>query len=302
MNTAGPAHGQIVDAVLAAWPQHATALDRAMPTEARQRELTEQVSAAILALVGTQLDRHVAGYRWMCAMVLDEELDFRRTGSYRYSSFAEVERRVYSDPSVMVGYMDGLLLSQVLWANHLDMLAFYVDAYLPAVGSSAAHLEVGPGHGLLLWLASRTLRGTLAGWDVSGTSLERTATALRTLGSPPIDLALRNLFDPDDDGQRFDSVVISEVLEHLEQPDRALAALHRRMRPGALLYANAPVNSPAVDHIWLFRSPEEVVDLVASSGFAVESTRFAPATGLTEARARKMRFSISCAVVARRLA
>jgi SAM-dependent methyltransferase len=272
-----------------------------MPVDPNVRAVAERVSEAIVALVGSELDRHVDGYRWMCEMVLEEELEFRRNGRYRYSSFAEVEQRVYADPSVMAGYMDGLLLSQVLWANHLSVLEFYVDAYLERVGNSGAHLEVGPGHGLLLWLASERVRGSLSGWDVSQTSLDRSRRALERLGSRTVDLRLQNLFEAGNDGARFDSVVISEVLEHLERPDVALAALRDRMNPGGLIFANAPVNSPAVDHIWLFRTPEELVNMVEAAGFAVESTRFAPATGLTEARARKMQFSISCAVIGRKI-
>lgn len=300
MNVAGPAHQVIVDEVLRQWPEHEGALGKAMPEDPAVRANTEALSRALLALVGDDLPRCVAGYRWMCRMVLEEELEFRRNDRYRFSSFAEVAERVYSDPTVMAGYMDGLLVSQVLWANHIAIADFYVNRYLTQIGASKHHLEVGPGHGLLLWLAAKATSGTLTGWDVSETSLGRTRHALETLGARPVSLVLQNLFAEPAEGQHFDSVVISEVLEHLEDPARALQALALRMPPGAWLFANAPINSPAIDHIWLYRTPEALVDQVRSSGFEIIETRFAPATGFSEARARKMRLSISCAVVARR--
>ncbi len=301
MNTAGPDHAALVGAVVAAWPEHEAALERAMPTEVRERQTVEQVSGAVRRLTGRELDRYVEGYRWMCSMVLEEELEFRRNGRYRYSTFAEVEHRVYADPSVMSRYMDGLLLSQVLWANHMAILDFYVNDFWGAAAESRAHLEVGPGHGLLLWLASSRMAGTLAGWDISETSLGRTAHALEKLGAPDgITLTSRNVFS-DDTPERFDSVVLSEVLEHLEEPGLALERLRDCMRPGGRIFVNAPINSPAIDHITLFRTPEELVDLVASKGFEVEKTRFAAATGHTLERARKRALSISCAIVARRV-
>ena len=56
----------------------------------------ELVSGFILKLAEDDLDRLIDGYRWMCKMVLDEELEFRRTNQYRYSKFDEVlNRRVW---------------------------------------------------------------------------------------------------------------------------------------------------------------------------------------------------------------
>ena len=62
---------------------------------------------------------------------------------------------------------------------------------------------------------------------------------------------------------------------------------------------NAPVNSPAIDHIYLFRTPEDLVSLVKAAGFEVESVRIAPASGFSEAKARKLGLSISCGIIGR---
>ena len=196
-------------------------------------------------------------------MVLEEEIEFRRSGHYRLSTFAEAERTVYSNRDIMTRYMDGLLLSQVLWANHIALLDYYVRDFLGGASAVSSHLEVGPGHGLLLFLASRVISGCVTGWDVSDTSLQKTRAALDRLGARSgLRLEKRNLVADEALTQPFDSVVISEVLEHLERPDTALATLRRRMSPGGRIFVNAPVNSPAIDHIYLFRTPEELVELV----------------------------------------
>jgi 2-polyprenyl-3-methyl-5-hydroxy-6-metoxy-1,4-benzoquinol methylase len=266
-----------------------------------QRETQERISALILHLIGDDIDRYIHGYQWMCSMVLDEELEFRRHGRYRLSSFAEAERTVYANKELMACYMDGLLLSQVLWANHIAIMDYYLRAFLGGMSNTASHLEIGPGHGLLLFLASQATTGRLTGWDVSETSLNHTQLALLRLGARPgINLVDRNLFSDQPIVEKFDSVVISEVLEHLENPAAALDVVFRCMPPGGRLFVNAPVNSPAIDHIFLFRTPEELVDLVISAGFKVESICISPASGFTEARARKLGVAISCAIVCRR--
>jgi 2-polyprenyl-3-methyl-5-hydroxy-6-metoxy-1,4-benzoquinol methylase len=96
----------------------------------------------------------------------------------------------------------------------------------------------------------------------------------------------------------WDSVVMSEVLEHLETPARALAFVRQSLRPGGRAFINVPVNCPAPDHIFLFSAPEEVIAAVRASGLQPIEAGIFPASGYTEDRARKMRATISCAVIA----
>jgi ubiquinone/menaquinone biosynthesis C-methylase UbiE len=138
--------------------------------------------------------------------------------------------------------------------------------------------------------------------DISATSLSKTEACLRTLGiTRDVLLERRDIFaapQPSDEA-RFDSVVLSEILEHVERPAHALASIRRVLKPNGRLFVNAPVNSPAIDHIYLFRTPEELVELVQAAGFHVEETRFATASAYPEARARKLALPISVAVIAR---
>ena len=99
-----------------------------------------------------------------------------------------------------------------------------------------------------------------------------------------------------DSEQKFDSVVISEVLEHLDQPDRALRNLAQSMRPRGHIFVNVPVNSPAPDHIYLWPDPEKVVELVASSGFDIAETALAPVTGHTVDSARKRKLTLNALI------
>ena len=297
------AWGSLLRHVAARWPEHREFLARSTGIASdATRETAQRIAPLIARLVGDDWDTSVEGYRWMCEMCLAEELVFRRTGNYRYSRFDDVRAVVYDDADVMAKYMNGLLLSQAVWPNHLAICDFYLRRFIERLEPSSRHLEVGPGHGLLLFLAAERLRADVAGWDVSATSLKKTEACLRALGTTrPLLLEQRDIFAPTrpTDEARFDSLVLSEILEHLERPADALAFARRVLKPRGRLFVNAPINSPTVDHIWLFRTPEELIELVKDAGFEVEETRLAPVSDHPEARARKLGLGISVAVIAR---
>jgi 2-polyprenyl-3-methyl-5-hydroxy-6-metoxy-1,4-benzoquinol methylase len=277
-----PALHRLATAQLEAWPEH-------------EKFLRRRFGA------GGDVARFVADYRWMCDRVMEEELHFRREGRYRLSSFAEADREVYSNKEYMARYMNGLLLSQIWWANHTAVITYYADEFLAGNRAGYRHLEIGPGHGLLLYFAARDPRCEAAGgWDLSDASIEATHHALRVLGAPrEARLVKQSVFDAAPPGERYDSVVISEVCEHLEDPKAALANLRGVLAPGGRLFVNMPINSPAPDHLFLLRTPEEVVDLVRSSGYEIEASRAFPLSGYTEEKARKAGLTMSCVVVAR---
>lgn len=295
---AHPHLAEVCRALLDAWPAHAGYLERSLG-DAADLALGEELAALIVRLAGDRLAGLCADYRWTCERLLEEEIHFRRTGAYRLSSFAEAEREVYARPDFMAPYLNGLLLSHLVWTHHRGVIGHFRDRYLPS--AAGRHLEVGPGHGLLLHLAIRSGRFTgVHGWDVSPTSLAHTAAALERLGSPGIVLERHDILAAPGGDRAFDSIVASEVLEHLERPAEALAHLRDCLSPGGRMFVNVPVNSPAPDHIALFTTPEQVVELVGASGLEVVDAAFFPLTGYTLDRARRTGSTISCAVTARR--
>lgn len=297
-----------IGALLALWPGHAKYLDSSFagrPQEAL--DVSEEVASLILALakqVPGGLPALCGDYRYLCEkLVLPEEIHFRRNGRYRLSSFADAYRECYANQVVMNKYMNGLLLSNVFWDNHARVFAYFTRRYLPSLARGADHLEIGPGHGLFLYFAARRADlGAVAGWDISETSIENTRRALDAMAAArPVDLKLRDLFAQDDGASpRFDSVVLSEILEHLEDPVAALRLVHARLKPGGTVFINVPANSPAPDHIFLVRDPEHAAELAVSAGYDIVDTAAFAMTGATLERARKQKLAISCVVVGRR--
>lgn len=310
METAYPALAALVERQLSVFPKHESYLKRRFQSASpKDLAFCEELSALILKITGNDLVTFLDDYRWLCGVMLEEELFFRRANRYRLSTFAEAERTVYANRAFMTRYMNGVLMTQLWWANHSAAMRYFRDAFLPSNKQDCRHLEIGPGHGLFLYLAaSAPNAGTIAGWDVSPASLATTRHALGAMGvTRPFDLSLVDIFEAPDrldsaTSSQFDSITFSEVLEHLENPGQALGAIAKLLAPAGRAFINAPVNSPAPDHIWLFRSPEEVVDLVKGSGLFVEDVLLAPLGGETVEEARAMALTISTIVVAKKRA
>lgn len=257
------------------------------------------LAVKVQQLIGGDLDQYCDDYRWTCAQVKEEQYFFHRHGRYRLRTLAEAIAQVYGVPEYMKRYVNGLLLSQVFWQNHAYAFYLYYTRFLPGNRAGYDHLEVGPGHGLFAAVASED-RGcrSVTAWDVSRSSLQATERSLRRLGiTRPVTLAETNVVTAAPTPDMFDSIVMSELLEHLEEPNRALQVAYLSMRPGGRIFLNVPVNSPALDHLYLWRDGQELIRLVREVGFEIEENWELPMTGQTLATARRLSLDISCVMI-----
>lgn len=291
----------LVSRQLEVFPDHRAFLQKRFSTATfDDLQFSEEMAEKILRIAGTNLTQICRDYKWMSEMMLEEELHFRRTGRYRLSTFEDANIEVYSNHEFMTRYMNGLLASQIWWRNHTEVLHFFRDRFVKTSLEGLSHVDIGPGHGLFLHLAVSSSRyGSAQGWDVSQSSLDGTRLALDALGSGE-SIELKKVDFLAAPRAKFQSIVFSEVLEHLEEPRKALASLYNLLADDGRLFINAPVNSPAPDHLYLFRTPEEIVEMVENAGFKVVETLFAPCTGASVERARKLNLTISTAIIAAR--
>ena len=291
-----PAVGRLLEIQLQVWPEHEKFLTKRFA--ATDLEAADRVAELVLRLAD-DLRVIASDYRWLCDRLYEEELHLRRTGSYRLARFDDAVREVYGNHEFMTRYMNGLLISQVWWENHTRVIDHYSREFLAQNKEGYAHLEIGPGHGLLLYFAARDPRAaSVSAWDLSDASIDATREALGRLDVPrQVRLEKRDLFDAPIGDQRFDSIVLSEVCEHLEDPEKALRQIRAHLAPAGRLFVNVPVNSPAPDHIYLLKTPEEAIEMVRQSGYDVVEQRFFPMTGYSEDKARKNGLTISCVIV-----
>jgi 2-polyprenyl-3-methyl-5-hydroxy-6-metoxy-1,4-benzoquinol methylase len=291
----------ITAAALRTWPDHEKFLRASLGgADSDFMPRLESIATDVVALTGDELENFAADYRWMCEVFREEQFYFQRHKKYRRSTLAEAIRDVYGNAPYMARYVNGILLTQVLWQNHAHAIDIYRDRFLGANREGYEHLEVGPGHGLFLVSAARDPRcGSVTAWDVSQSSLESTRCALRKMKvERPVVMTEAEICSVEPEPDAFDSITCSEVLEHTERPHKALDNLFRTLRSGGHLFLNIPVNSPAPDHIYLWRKPVEIQSMVSDQGFVIEEFMTLPPTGQSLEDALKYDFDVSCVMIA----
>ena len=97
--------------------------------------------------------------------------------------------------------------------------------------------------------------------------------------------------------EQYDMIVMCEVLEHVEQPLWLLQNLRRMLAPGGRAFVSVPVNAPVVDHIFLFRTVEEVMTMVRQAGFEILEQRAFCTRNRTLAKAMKMKDAVLAAML-----
>ena len=291
------------------WPEHEKFTGKSLANRsASELETAEAIAKAIYALSDNEsasINRLIADYRFLCEeIVLPEEIHFRREGHYRLKHFADAEREVYANAPFMSRYMNGLLMTEIFWANHAAAFHSFRCDFLPSLAGASHLLEVGPRHGLFLAFAARSRNvAELTGWDISQASLDHTRAALSALAvGRHVDLVRQDLFDASSApaGGAFDAIVMSEILEHLEDPGAALRAVEPWLKPGGTVWINVPANSPAPDHIYLFENLEHAETLVREAGYDVTDAQAFPMTGATLESAVRRKLSVTCVVTARK--
>jgi 2-polyprenyl-3-methyl-5-hydroxy-6-metoxy-1,4-benzoquinol methylase len=278
----GPQTRRLLQAVLDAWPQHAAFLARHFERPEGVDPMAEALADLILKLVGPDLDQVAGDYAWMCRLFLKAQLDYRRARGVAYGDTAAIRAAFYDNAVDMRRYMNGLLVSQVTWPQHLGAQIVFRDVFLARLAPGYGYLEVGPGHGVTLALvAADPNSGSLTGCDISSTSLEMTRAALDRLGvKRPVDLRQCDICAIEKPLGSFDAIGVSQVLELVSSPESAIRELGGMLKPGGRLFVNAPVRMIAPDHLRVWQDGSEVDTLLRSAGLAVEDSAKAPAAGV----------------------
>jgi 2-polyprenyl-3-methyl-5-hydroxy-6-metoxy-1,4-benzoquinol methylase len=235
--------------------------------------------------IGNNLDIEflAKSYDLIVKDTLKEQIYFKKYRRYRHSRFDEVASLVYYNEEYMKKYMVGLALTTFLWPNHRHIKRFFNNT-ISEIGNYGRYLEIGPGHGFYMMDAMRNTRfSKFLGIDISPTSVSLTKSILKSscFGS------FRNyvILDADflwwNSSEKFDAIVMGEVLEHVEKPLLFLKKINKLARNNAYIFITTCVNAPEIDHIYCYRSVSEVEEQIRVADFAIQEKLVVPYNEIT---------------------
>jgi hypothetical protein len=73
---------------------------------------------------------------------------------------------------------------------------------------------------------------------------------------------------------------MGEVLEHVSNPDQLLSRLLTLLSDAGKAFVTTSINSPAVDHVYHFKSVEDVRTMINDSGLAIIREQVLPVENL----------------------
>ena len=241
----------------------------------------EEIVDNVVRLFGLEEDggwlAAIQGYAEFALDAMRNQKFFEANGRYRWSRLSEIQRNYYdNEDHMMKNYLPGMYLSHYLWPHHFKLLTFFRQGVLARLEQPpTVFCDVGIGTGLYsreVLRAFPKVRGK--GFDISEYSVAFTRKVLSAYGVlDRYEFIVGDIFSTDPSPAIADLVVSQEVLEHLEDPERFCRILYECAKVGGKGYITAAINAGHSDHIYLFRSPEEVHSLLTKVGWRVLRSR-----------------------------
>lgn len=232
---------------------------------------------------GIDLEYAVQAYQKLCNDMMKCQIYFMKTGVYPVDSAEVANQDIYSNPEVMKLYMVGLALSQFLWQSHYEIYTCLLDNLKKEAPHIKSYLEIGPGHGVFLNKAIEIIdpKAEITVVDISATSMAITQSMIKYFKptSSNIVYHTKDMLDLDLDN-KFDFITMGEVLEHVNFPEKLLTKLCDLLSPNGKAFVSTCVNCPAIDHVYHFKTVDEIRNMFALCGLKVVEERIAPVEDL----------------------
>ena len=225
-------------------------------------------------------------YNKMCMDFLREQIRFRKTGVYRIDDASYAVEQVYDDINVMRYYMIGLLISYLFWPNHYEFFRFF-KSNLPLPTKVNSYLEVGVGHGLFTSTILKSLpniKATLV--DISETSIKTAKEIMKTfqVETEHIEFIHGDYLKTNFADLGFDFIIMGEVLEHVNNAPEFMLRTKSLLNQGGSIYISTCANSPALDHVYHFKSVNEIRNMISEHGFRIIKDLALPAENVPPER------------------
>jgi hypothetical protein len=204
-------------------------------------------------------------YLHMIAGITLEQINFIRNDCYSNASYMEVEKRVFADKEKLKSFKLALLISELLWPQHFLIYLRFIHLFKQYGDKTEKFVDIGGSHGQYLsyvfnryltekpvLIYTNPLSADMVQWFVSPSGFE-------IIDEKSIRETIRE----------YDWVTMGETLEHTENPAQYVDIALRLLSKEGYLFVTAPVNAPAIDHVYCFRSKEEVLSMFRDKGLTL---------------------------------
>ena len=194
---------------------------------------------------------------------------FEETGNYPASCYADVR------PIDRERYNASLLLSFVTTHHRFEILQQLVQFLGSATEGPRRLLAVGVGTGYEIKLAYDHLKEwEVVAFDTSGESIQYAADLLSFFGYSAACLRCEEFpLERGDDLEKykdsFGKVILCEILEHLEDPETALARLRKVLHLQGKMFLTMAINIAQEDHLYLYSTISQARSQVARHGWKI---------------------------------
>jgi SAM-dependent methyltransferase len=232
-----------------------------------------------------EVEYAVAAYQKLCNDMMKCQIYFMKTGKYSNTSAdaEEADKNIYSNEKVMKLYMIGLALSQFLWASHFEIYTCLIQNIEKRSGDIKSYLEIGPGHGFFLYKATELLKpsAVLTAVDISNTSIAITKSIINYLkpDQQNIEYHTADMLKLGLD-KKYDFITMGEVLEHVNFPQELLKKLKDLLSDNGAAFVSTCVNCPAIDHVYHFKTVDEIRIMFKQCGLMIIDERVQPVEDL----------------------
>lgn len=247
------------------------------------------------------LDYAVDAYVEMCNDMVKSQISFMKIGRYPAAN-VDTFKEVYSDISKMKSYMVGLAISQILWPTHYAIYKYFEKIMLESRDDIGTYLEIGPGHGLFMEKALEHLRADtkITAVEISAAALDITKSIITFFHSQDVGrIAYHNMNMLDVDlNNKYDFIMMGEVLEHVTSPDKLLNKLKDLLSDRGKAFISTCINCPAIDHIYHFRCVEDIHEMFKIAGLKVLTERLLPVENMPLDEIKNQQITVNyCAMV-----
>ncbi|MDO9182278.1 MAG: methyltransferase domain-containing protein, partial [Bacteriovorax sp.] len=87
-------------------------------------------------------------------------------------------------------------------------------------------------------------------------------------------------------------ITMGEVLEHVEDPRGVLKLIYSFLAHNGKAYISTCTNCPAIDHVYHFKTIDEIREMICSEGFRIDSEVIEPAECCSEEKLIKRKIDI----------